>query len=83
MMDKHHENPPHKQRKISNTLLIFVACVLGLGIGLLTINYWHTSNCATGKTGQEIDDFIDAFNRRLLQSESLVRPFTLILLVSY
>ena len=60
-----------KAKKVSNTLIIFVACVLGLGIGLLTINYWHTSNC-TGKTSTEIDEFLEAFNRRLLQSESLV-----------
>lgn len=69
-----------KPKKISNTLIIFVACVLGLGIGLLTINYWHTSNC-TGKTSTEIDEFLEAFNRRLLQSESLVSLIFIVLIL--
>ena len=70
-MEQHSTTASSKPKKISNTLIIFVACVLGLGIGLLTINYWHTNNCV-GKSETEVDEFLDAFNRRLLEAESLV-----------
>jgi hypothetical protein len=61
-----------KPKKLSNTFIIFIACILGLGIGLLTINYWHTSSCSSQKSADQIDEFIDAFKRRILQAESQV-----------
>ncbi|RYH20982.1 hypothetical protein EON65_21845 [archaeon] len=59
-------------RKMSTSLIIFVACILGLGIGLFTLNYWHTSQCSTDKSAAEIDEMIEALNRRVLQTESQV-----------
>jgi flagellar basal body-associated protein FliL len=66
------DNNQPKTKKLSSTFVIFIACVLGLGIGLLTINYWHTSSCSSHTSADEIDEFIDAFKRRILQAESQV-----------
>eukprot|EP01031_Cornospumella_fuschlensis_P029624 gene29624-35760_t len=60
-------------RKMSTSLIIFVACILGMGIGLFTLNYWHTSQCATEKSAAEINEMIEALNRRVLQTESQVQ----------
>jgi hypothetical protein len=60
------------QRKLSSTMIVFTACVLGLGIGLFGINYWHATKCSSDKSPQEMEEMIAALSRRLLQSESLV-----------
>lgn len=62
---------PHV-RKISTSLIIFAACVLGIGIALFTLNFWHTSRCATEKSAGEIEEMVEALNRRILQTESQV-----------
>eukprot|EP01039_Chlorochromonas_danica_P001525 gene1525-1663_t len=63
---------PHV-RKISTSLIIFAACVLGIGIALFTLNFWHTSRCATEKSAGEIEEMVEALNRRILQTESQVQ----------
>lgn len=63
---------PH-QKKMSSALIVFVACVVGLAIGLFSLNYWHTSRCATERSAAELDEMIDSLHKRLLESESMVR----------
>jgi len=59
-------------RKISNVMIIFIACVIGLGIGLFGINYWHATKCASDRSPDEMEDLIEALKRRLLQAESQI-----------
>ena len=59
-------------KKVSTSLLILAACVLGVGIGLFALNYWHATKCATEKSPDEIENLMESLNRRLLQSESQV-----------
>lgn len=59
-------------KKISTTMVILIACIIGLAIGLFGINYWHASKCASDRSPDEIEDLIEALNRRLLQTESKV-----------
>ena len=50
--------------------LISSAILIGIGICLLTLNYWHTSSC-----GERPDavKFNEVMHQRLLEAESLVR----------
>lgn len=59
-------------RKVSSVLLFFVAAVLGAGMCLFALNYWHTLNCATSQSAEETANLIQALNRRLLEAESEV-----------
>jgi hypothetical protein len=59
-------------RKISTSMIVFAACVLGLGLGLFGINYWHATKCASDRSPDEIEDMIVALKSRLLESESKV-----------
>jgi predicted negative regulator of RcsB-dependent stress response len=59
-------------KKISTSYIILIACVLGVGIGLFGINYWHATKCTSDKSPQDYEDMISALNRRLLQAESQV-----------
>ena len=59
-------------RKISTSMIVLAACVLGLGLGLFGINYWHAAKCASDRSPDEIEDMIVSLKNRLLQSESKV-----------
>jgi hypothetical protein len=59
-------------RKISTSYIVLIACVLGVGIGLFGINYWHATKCTSDKSPQDYEDMISALNRRLLEAESQV-----------
>lgn len=65
-------------RKISTTMIVFAACVLGLGIGLFGINYYHATKCASDRSPDELEDLIQSLTRRLLEAESQV--FVLLLI---
>ena len=56
-------------KKVSTSLLVLAACVLGVGIGLFALNYRHATKYATEMSP---DDLIESLNRQLLQSESQV-----------
>lgn len=61
------------QRKVPKSILLVAACILGVGLGLFAINYYHTSNCPGSDGGNEATkDFMVALNRRLLESESRI-----------
>lgn len=68
---------PTAGRKISTTMIVFAACVLGLGLGLFGINYWHATKCSSDRSPDEIEDMIVALKNRLLESESKVDLFCL------
>ena len=59
-------------KKLSTSMIVLAACVLGLGLGLFGINYWHASKCASDRSPDEIEDMIISLKSRLLQSESKV-----------
>lgn len=59
-------------RKISSVLLFCAAAILGAGLCLFGLNYWHTLNCATSQSAEETSNIIEALNRRLLEAESEV-----------
>lgn len=59
-------------------MIIFAACVLGLGLGLFGINYWHATKCASDRSPDEIEDMIQSLTRRLLEAESQVSPFSVV-----
>lgn len=64
-------SPPGK--KMSRSMVMVAACLLGVVIGLLGLNYWHTSKCTSSKTPDEMEIYIEGITRRLLQAESQVR----------
>jgi hypothetical protein len=53
-------------------MIVLAACVLGLGLGLFGINYWHATKCASDRSPDEIEDMIISLKSRLLESESKV-----------
>lgn len=59
-------------KKMSTTMILLCASMLGVVVGLLGLNYWHTSGCANSKTPDEMEIYIEGIQRRLLQAESLV-----------
>lgn len=63
---------PAVTRKLSTSMIVFAACVLGLGFGLFGINYWHASKCSSDRSPDEIEDMVVALKNRLLESESKV-----------
>ena len=60
-------------RKMSTSMVILAACVLGVGLGLFGLNHWHATKCSESKSPEEIENYVDAMNKRLLQAESQVR----------
>ncbi len=59
-------------KKISTTMIVFAACVLGLGLGLFGLNYYHATKCASDRSPDELEDLIQSLTKRLLQAESQV-----------
>lgn len=59
-------------KKISNSMVILTACLLGVVIGLLGLNYRYTSKGASSRSADEMDVYIEGIARRLLQAESQV-----------
>lgn len=55
-----------------NFALIATASFIGVAIALLGLNFYHASNCSQSKSTSEIDSYVDALNKRLLQAESQV-----------
>ena len=45
-------------KKVSTSLLVLAACVLGVALGLFGLNFWHASNCSGGKTASEFDAYV-------------------------
>lgn len=60
-------------KKMSTSMVIMSACVIGVAIGLFGLNYWHASKCTSSRSPDEIEEYVEALNRRLLQAESKVR----------
>jgi len=62
--------PPASNRKISLSMAALVACILGIGVGLLSLNYYHASRCTGSQSTDEMETFIASIEKRLLQAES-------------
>lgn len=63
--------------------MVLAACIFGVAIGLFGLNFWHVSKCANNKTSSEIENYIEALNRRLLQAESLVCSYKFVMCLIY
>lgn len=72
-MNSSSNNSSSGGRKVSSFLILFAACMIGVGMGLFGMNYWHASKCASDRSPNEVDDMIDALNKRILQAESMVK----------
>eukprot|EP01038_Epipyxis_sp_PR26KG_P007777 gene7777-10565_t len=59
-------------KKISTSLAVILSILVGVGLGLFGLNMWHTSKCSSAHSPEEIEEFIEAINKRLLQSESQI-----------
>lgn len=59
-------------KKMSTSMAVLAACMIGVVVGLLGLNYWHTSGCANSRSPDEMEIYIEGISRRLLQAESQV-----------
>jgi hypothetical protein len=59
-------------KKMSTSMVIITACLLGVVVGLFGLNYWHASRCGGTKSADELETYVEGINKRLLQAESLV-----------
>lgn len=59
-------------KKMSTSMIVLIACLLGVVVGLFGLNFWHMAKCADSKSADEIDSYVEGINRRLLQAESQV-----------
>lgn len=59
-------------KKVSTPLMVLAACVLGIALGLFGLNFWHATNCASGRSADAMEKYVESLNRRLLQAESQV-----------
>jgi flagellar basal body-associated protein FliL len=59
-------------KKMSTSMIMLVACLLGVVVGLFGLNFWHMAKCADSKSPDEIEAYVEGINRRLLQAESQV-----------
>jgi flagellar basal body-associated protein FliL len=59
-------------KKMSTSMIVLCACLLGVVVGLFGLNFWHMTKCADSKSPDEIETYVEGINRRLLQAESQV-----------
>ena len=63
----------HDQKRNGPTsIMIIGACLLGAALGLFGLNIYHATECQPAKSKEELESYIEAINRRLLQAESEV-----------
>ena len=62
-------------KKMSTSMVILAACMLGVVVGLLGLNYWHTTGCANSKSPDEMEIYLEGIAKRLLQAESMVSGY--------
>jgi hypothetical protein len=58
-------------KRMSGTMTLLIACFLGVGMGLFGLNYYYASKCTPNHSPSEMEEYVDALNRRLLEAESL------------
>ena len=58
------------KRQASLSLMILAAVVLGVGLGLFGLNYWHATRCAEAHSPAELKEMLDSVSKRLLTAES-------------
>ncbi len=63
-----------KEMKVSTVSVVFGGCLAGICVGLVMLNYWNTSSCQKGNSVNEMEDYVEALNRRLLAVEAQVSP---------
>ncbi len=58
-------------RKKSQTLLFAVACMVGLAITILGINFWRATECRNARP-DETEELLAVLTKRLVQSVAQV-----------
>lgn len=56
--------------RVPTSLFIFAAVVLGCGLGMFGLNYWHATRCAEAHSAEELKGFLDGVTKRMLTAES-------------
>lgn len=59
-----------QNKKISLSMAAIVACMIGVGVGVFVLNFWHASRCNGSAASDHTDKYIEAIQKRLLQAES-------------
>eukprot|EP00607_Mallomonas_marina_P005171 CAMPEP_0182429608 /NCGR_PEP_ID=MMETSP1167-20130531/31558_1 /TAXON_ID=2988 /ORGANISM="Mallomonas Sp, Strain CCMP3275" /LENGTH=217 /DNA_ID=CAMNT_0024613537 /DNA_START=124 /DNA_END=777 /DNA_ORIENTATION=+ len=57
-------------KKMSLSMAALVASILGIGIGLLGLNFYHATRCTGSQSSVEMETYITSIEKRLLQAES-------------
>jgi len=66
-------NKASDMKKISISAAAILSCFIGVGVGIISLNYWHATRCTGGATSEELSSSVEAIERRLLQAESQVK----------
>lgn len=62
------------KRSGPSTIMILGACLLGAAVALFGLNLYQASECRP-KSPDELEQYLESINRRLLQAESQVRDY--------
>eukprot|EP01041_Mallomonas_annulata_P008381 gene8381-17285_t len=61
---------PKPFKKLSLSMAAVVACIIGIGLGILGLNYYHATRCTGSESSEEMELYIKSIEKRLLQAES-------------
>ena len=56
--------------RMPTSLFVFAAVVVGCGLGMFGLNYWHATRCAEAHSAEALKGFLDGVTRRMLTAES-------------
>ena len=59
------------RKKTSQSLLVAVACMVGVAITLLGINFWHVTQCKDARP-DETEELLAVLTKRLVESDAQV-----------
>ncbi len=60
------------QTQKKTSISAIAGIVLGVGILIIGLNYWHAMKCVKSKGIDDMDDYINALEKRILELESQV-----------
>ena len=67
-------------RKLSVPMAVVLSCFVGVGLGVIALNYWHATKCSGVSTSNDqMESYVQAIEKRLLQAESEVSYSLMIL----
>lgn len=63
---------PSNDHKKSISVGFIAAIVLGAGVTMILLNYWHAMKCVESKGLGDMNDYVEVLEKRILQLESNV-----------